>query len=150
MSVNSQKRNMQAIYRLASKDFSYISGERESGPNGEKKEFLYKSASFLRVLGKDLEFNEMKVTKNAGGIAVSGEVTLMGMWGDDNGLYLQLSQSLHGNLEIMSRGIKYMKDYSGGQNQWLPHGFFEEGMYEKFVNILLIHKIEQGEVRKIA
>ena len=78
MSIKSQQQNMKTIHGLVSQDLGYIHGERESGPNGAKKQFHTKSAAFLRALGNDLGFKEFKVTKNYGGIAVSGEITLMG------------------------------------------------------------------------
>ena len=92
MSIQSQKKNMKTIHGLVSQNLGYIFGERESGPNGAKKQFHTKSAAFLRALGRDLGFQDYKVTNNYGGIAVSGEITLMGMWSEGNGLYLQLSQ----------------------------------------------------------
>lgn len=80
MSMQSQKKNMKTIHGLVSQNLGYIFGERESGPNGAKKQFHTKTASFLRAFGRDLGFQECKVTNNYGGIAVSGEITLMGMW----------------------------------------------------------------------
>ena len=88
MSVKSQQVNMKTIHSLVSQDLGYIYGERESGPNGAKKVFHTKSAAFLRALGNDLGFKEFKVTNNYAGIAVSGEITLLGVWGDGTGLYL--------------------------------------------------------------
>jgi hypothetical protein len=129
MSIKSQKKNMQAIFSLVSMDLGYIHGERESGPNGAKKEFLTKSASFLRTLGKDLGLKEYKVDTNKGGIAVSGEVTLMGMWDESNGVYFQINQPLQPFNAFLYRNITGMKDYSGGNNQWMPCFIFEECDY---------------------
>ena len=136
MSTESQQKNMKAIHSLVSQNLGYIQGEREYGPNGAKKQFHTKSAAFLRALGKDLGFNEMKVTTNPGGIAVSGEITLMGMWGDGNGLYLQIFKSVTQRQDFMYRSISHMKDYIGGTNQWLPSSLFEDGDYEGLVNTL--------------
>ncbi|MDR1702505.1 MAG: hypothetical protein LBR56_06995 [Sporomusaceae bacterium] len=136
MSNQSQQKNMQAIYNLISQDLGYIYGERESGPNGAKKQFLTKSAAFLRALGKDLGFQEMKVTTNPSGIAVSGDVTLIGLWHEGNGLYFQISQPLLRPSAFLYRHITHMKDYSSGQNQWLLCALFEMGEYEKLINIL--------------
>ena len=137
MSIKSQKKNMQAIAQLVSQDLGYIYGERESGPNGTKKQFHTKSKAFLRALGNDLGFKEFKVTNNHGGIAVSGEITLMGMWTDTNGLYLQLFQSVTKRQDFLYRSIKHMKDYKGGHNQWPPCAMFEDGDYEKLIDTLL-------------
>ena len=136
MSIQSQKKNMQAIYDLVSQNLGYIYGEREGGPNGAKKQFHTESAAFLRVLGKDLGFKEFNVTNNHGGIAVSGEITLMGMWSEGNGLYLQIFKPVTQWKKFMYRSISHMKDYIGGTNQRLPCWLFEDGDYEGLVNIL--------------
>lgn len=62
MSMQSQKKNMKTIHGLVSQNLGYIFGERESGPNGAKKQFHTKSAAFLRALGRDLGFQDFKVT----------------------------------------------------------------------------------------
>ena len=140
MSIQTQKKNMQSIYQLVSMDLGYIYGERESGPNGAKKQFHTKSAAFLRALGNDLGFREFKVKNNHAGIAVSGEITLMGMWGDGNGLYFQINQPLQPSGSFLYRTIKSMKDYNGGHNQWLPCSLFADGDYEGLVGTVLALK----------
>jgi hypothetical protein len=136
MSIQSQKKNMQLIYNLVSQDLKYIYGERESGPNGAKKQFLTKSAAFLRALGKDLKLQEIKVITNPAGIAVSGEVTLMGLWRDGNGIYFQISQPVIRPSSFLYRHITHMKDYSSGQNHWLLCSLFKTREYEQLINIL--------------
>ena len=153
MSIKSQQQNMKTIHGLVSQDLGYIHGERECGPNGAKKIFHTKSAAFLRALGNDLGFKEFKVTNNHGGIAVSGEITLMGMWGNGNGLYLQLNQPLQPFNSFLYRNITHMKDYSGGRNQWLDCSIFAFGDYEKFINILSELRnapAEKGDARHAA
>ena len=137
MSIKSQQQNMKTIHSLVSQDLGYIHGERESGPNGAKKVFHTKSAAFLRTLGNDLGFKEFKVTNNHGGIAVSGEITLMGMWSDGNGLYFQLNQPFRPFNAFLYRSIKHMKDYSGGRNQWLDCDLFASGEYERLIDTVL-------------
>jgi hypothetical protein len=121
----------------------YIYGEHESGPNGAKKKFLTKSSAFLRVLGNDLDFAEFKVTTNPSGIAVSGEVTLMGMWGEGSGLYLQLSQSGTNPQAFLYRTIGHMRDYTGGYNQWLDCELFKAGDYEQLIRVLSALKADK-------
>jgi len=137
MSIQSQKKNMKAIHSLLSQDLGYIFGERESGPNGAKKVFHTKSAAFLRTLGNDLGLQDFKVNKNYGGIAVSGEITLMGMWAEGNGVYFQLSQHLGGTKEFLYRHMTHMKDYSSGPNQWMDSDLFAAADYEGLLGILL-------------
>ena len=136
MSIKSQQQNMKTIHSLVSQDLGYIYGERENGPNGAKKTFLSKSAAFLRALGNDLGLKEFKVATNPGGIAVSGDVTLRGMWGEGNGLYFQLNQPIQPFNSFLYRSIKSMQDYSGGYNQWLPCDLFASGEYEKLIATL--------------
>ena len=128
---------MKTIHSLISQDLGYIHGERESGPNGAKKVFHSKSKAFLRVLGNDLGFKEFKVTNNHGGIAISGEITLMGMWDDGNGLYFQLNQPLQPFNAFLYRSIKSMKDYNGGRNQWLDCSLFASADYERLIDIMM-------------
>lgn len=47
MSVQSQEKNMRKLAELLSHDLGYIWGERESGPNGDKKTFLKTGKTFL-------------------------------------------------------------------------------------------------------
>lgn len=151
MSVKSQQQNMKIIYSLVSQDLGYIYGERESGPNRAKKEFHTKSASFLRALGNDLGFKEFKVMNNHGGIAVSGEITLMGMWSEENGLYLQIFQVIGCRQDFLYRTITHMKDYHGGRNQWLPCDLFKIGDYDELVSTLSkLQTTKIQEVYKIA
>ena len=137
MSIKSQQTNMKAIHDLVSQDLGYIYGDRESGPNGAKKQFHTKSAAFLRALGNDLGLEEFKVYKNYAGIAVSGEITLMGMWGDGNCLYFQIDQPLPPFNSFLYRTISHMKDYSGGSNQWMDYKLFASKDYETVLNMLL-------------
>lgn len=152
MSIQSQQKTMKTMHGLVSQDLGYIHGEREGGPNGAKKQFHSTSKAFLRALGNDLGFTEFKVTNNHGGIAVSGEITLMGMWGEGNGLYLLIFQSMTGSQDFLFRSIENMKDYSGGRNQWLPCDLFAAGEYERLTNMLLkLRKpIATSEVRHAA
>ena len=137
MSIQSQKKNMKNIHGLVSQNLGYIYGDRESGPNGAKRQFHTKSAAFLRALAMDLGLNPFKVTNNHAGIAVSGEITLMGMWAEGNGLYLQIAQSVTNRQEFLFRHISHMKDYAGSPNQWLSYDLFADGDYEKLLDTLL-------------
>ena len=77
MSVKSQESNMRRLSMLLSHDLSFIGGERECGPNGSKKAFLNTGKAFLRALARDLGLHDVTVSANSGGIAVSGECTLI-------------------------------------------------------------------------
>ncbi len=136
MSVKSQEKNMQRLAELLGRDLSYIWGEKESGPNGDKKVFLNTGKTFLRALAKDLELREVRVTSNAGGIAVSGECSLIGVW-ESGGIYIQLSQPCCDRERVLLyRMVKGMRDYSGGCNMYLMRRELEQMSYgqmlEKF------------------
>jgi hypothetical protein len=130
-SMQSQKKNMKAIFGLVSGVLSYYDGA------AAKKQFHTKSKAFLRALAKDLGFKEFTVKSNAGGIAVSGEITLMGLWSEGNGVYFQLFQSVTNRREFMYRHISHMKDYRGGANQWMDCRIFEAADYERVLEMLL-------------
>lgn len=78
--------------------------------------------------------------------------TLMGLWGDSNGLYLQIAQNLMQPTSFLYRHIKHMKDYSGGRNQWLNCSLFVNGDYERLTTALLeLRKpAEEKAVLKVA
>ncbi len=119
MSVKSQETNMRRLAGLLSQDLGYIGGERECGPNGAKKTFLNLGKVFLRAAAKDLGLWDARITSNPGGIAVSGECTLIGMW-DLNGIYVQLSQThTGGNYVLLYRPIRNIRDYPGGYNRYV-------------------------------
>ena len=118
MSVKSQETNMRRLAGLLSQDLSYIGGERECGPNGAKKTFLNQGKVFLRALAKDLGLHDAKITANPGGIAVSGDCSLIGMW-ENNGIYVTLSQFCSGKYVLLFRTARNVRDYSGGHNNYL-------------------------------
>ena len=100
MSVKSQESNMRRLSMLLSHDLSFIGGERECGPNGSKKAFLNTGKAFLRALARDLGLHDVTVSANSGGIAVSGECTLIGMW-ETGGIYVCLYQSAGGGNDVL-------------------------------------------------
>ena len=105
MSVKSQESNMRRLSALLSHDLSYAYGDSECGPNGSKKVFLNVGKTFLRALAKDLGLRDTTVSANPGGIAVSGECTLIGMW-ETGGIYIY-------------RTVRHSRDYKGGYNRYL-------------------------------
>ena len=129
MSVKSQENNMRKLADLLSRDLSYIWGERENGPNGDKKVFLKTGKTFLWNLSKDLKLCDAKISVNPGGIAVSGECSLTGIWGNI-GIFVQLSQfgSDQENV-LLYRTIQRMDDHTGGQNHFVSLAYFQRAYY---------------------
>ena len=119
MSYPSQENNMRKLAKLLSTDLSYLWGERESGPNGDKKTFLHTGKVFLHALALDLGLKDAKVTSNAGGIAVSGACYLTGMW-QENGIHICLEQPCGvGENVLLYRSIRSAGDHKGGYNRYI-------------------------------
>ena len=134
MSIKSQEKNMRRLADLLGRDLSYIWGERESGPNGDKKVFLNTGRTFLRALAKDLGLRDVTVSTNPGGMAVSGDCSLIGMW-EENGIYIEISQILgRPELSVLYRAVRHSKDYSGGINRWLSQNDLAEMSYPQLVD----------------
>ena len=143
MSVKSQENNMRRLAELLSQDLSYIGGERECGPNGDKRTFLNLGKVFLRALAKDLGLREATVTSNPGGIAVSGDCSLIGMW-KNNGLYVNLSQFCGGKSVLVYRTARNIRDYSGGHNNYLTLGDLRSLSYPALLDKLSALRKEGG------
>lgn len=135
MSMKSQQSNMRRLAGLLGQDLGYISGSRECGPNGAKQTFLHVGKVFLRALAKDLRLREYTVCSHAGGIAVSGECCLSGMW-EDSGIYICLGQFTCGENVLLYRTIRNTRDYKGGYNHYLSLRDLREYPYEQVLNTL--------------
>lgn len=147
MSHKSQEKNMRKLADLLGRDLSYIWGERDSGPNGDKKVFLNMGKVFLRALAKDLGLLDSKVSANPGGIAVSGECSLMGMWAH-NGLYVQLSQPSYMRENVLLyRTIRHSRDYTGGVNLYLTRRNLETLSYPQLLSVLSAPRKEDPHER---
>lgn len=147
MSHKSQEKNMRKLAKLLGQDLSYIWGDRESGPNGEKKQFLNTGKAFLRALSKDLGLRDAIVSSNPGGIAVSGESTLIGMW-QSNGLYVQISQPCCDRERVLLyRTVRHSKDYTGGRNLYLTRRDLAEMSYPDLLFLLAALREEGAHER---
>ena len=134
MSHKSQEKNMRRLAELFSQDLSYIWGENESGPNGAKKQFLNTGRTFLRALGKDLGLRDAEAHSNPGGIAVSGDCSLIGMW-NNSGIYIMIGQASFRFEElVLYREVRHIKDYSGGRNRFLPRDALKTMSYSRLLN----------------
>ena len=136
MSFKLQESNMRRLSSLLGHDLGYIWGERESGPNGDKKVFLNVGKTFLRALAKDLGLRDATVTSNAGGIAVSGECYLTGMW-ENGGIYVCIEQPCFGQDVLLYRSVRNQKDHRGGYNHFITRLELANMGYEQLLNRLL-------------
>jgi len=143
-----QEKKMQRLYELLSGDLCYIHGEKESGPNGEKKDYLRIGKAFLKELAKDLGLADVKLGTMPGGIAVAGEISLMGNWERGNGLYVMLHQSnsFYPAPRVLYRSLHDECKATSGNNCYLESGYFEHQDYNGFLRALLFNK-ERGELR---
>ena len=93
-----------------------------------KDEFKRKSTAFLRALAKSLPLIESKVSFNPGGIAVSGDAHLTGMFDNGTGIYITINDSVFGDrkMNFLYRTIKHMKDYTGGSNNYMSDSDCED------------------------
>ena len=99
-----------------------------------KDNFKRTGRSVLTALGKELAFDEMKVTYNPGGVAVSGETSLRGIWNNDGfGIHLETHSpalyqlvSADDHPVFMWHTIEAMNDYRGGPNRWLHYLMFND------------------------
>lgn len=84
----------------------------------QKKWFHTVARRRLRLLAEELDFRsqDFQIRSNQGGVAVSGEVTL-----HHERVYIQASQpACGGDMGILIRTCKNQRDYTGGQNNFLP------------------------------
>lgn len=146
MSVKSQENNMRRLADLLSQDLSCIWGDRESGPNGTKKTFLNLGKVFLRALAKDLGLRDAKITSNPGGIAVSGDCSLIGMW-EQGGIYINISQTCVGKNYVLYRPVRNLKDYSSGYNRYLSLNDLRELSYPALLDTFRALNKEGGYER---
>ena len=136
MSIKSQESNMRHLAVLLGQDLGYICGKRECGPNGVKKNFLNLGKVFLRALAKDLGLRNIKVISNPGGIAVSGECYLYGMW-QSTGLFMCINQSVCGRQDvILYRSIRDLDDHKGGHNHYIRLNELQSLTYEQMLDRL--------------
>ena len=107
-------------------------------------------AVFFRALAKDLGFTESNVSVNKAGIAVSGEVCLYGMWGEGNGLFIELSQMNIKGACIMYRTISDIGGKKCGNNQFLPITTLMIGDYKSLLRAFLAYRNQSNASTKAA
>ncbi len=103
--------------------FMMLSKESASYNAPFKEQFKRVGKKAMKELADLLELKEVDIDFNQGGIAVSGDLRLMGMWGPENGVYVMMNKdfpNMPGG-QVLYRSIKHMRDFSGGVNQWLPY-----------------------------
>lgn len=98
--------------------------------------FSRKAKAALKDIAKQLKLHPAKVDFNRGGIAGSGEASLMGMFDEKVGICIKIDANLNVPV-IMYRAIKNMKDFTGGGNYYLK----TKDLHDE--NQVLIQKLEK-------
>ena len=97
----------------------------ESGRYNEdfKKKFRTTGMPAMEELARLLAFREHHASFNPGGIAVSGDLTLMGMWREGDGACISMNKDFPGKPfgDILFRHIRHMADFTGGPNGWFGY-----------------------------
>ena len=119
MSIKSQTNNMRRLAALLNFNLCNIRGKKECGPNGSKQVFLNVGKVFLRALARDLGLHDVTVSSNAGGIGVSGDCNLIGMW-ENGGLYVSISQPACGIAEAIKAAITTLSPGTNLKNGLMP------------------------------
>ena len=97
-----------------------------------KRAYLKLGRSVLRSLAKALGLKEFKVSVNKAGPAVSGDITLIGMWDDSDGIYVNMSSPAmfkqNGQEIFYWRSVTAIDDYTGGHNRNMTYEALAEGV----------------------
>ena len=100
-----------------------LSKESASYNDPFKTKFRLIGKKAMKELARLLELRPFDIQFNPGGIAVSGDLRLMGMWSEGNGVYICMNKDFpnapYG--QVLYRTIKHMKDFAGGPNQWMRY-----------------------------
>jgi hypothetical protein len=113
-----------------------------------KERFREIGIKAMEELAGLLGLKEYRVSFNPGGIAVSGDLTLMGMWSEGNGIYITMNKNFLRNPwgDVLYRTIKHMKDYCGGPNNWFKYELLRKPMLLKETIIKLKKEDQRGLV----
>ena len=134
--VADSKAVLRRLAALLNFNLCNIRGKKECGPNGSKQVFLNVGKVFLRALARDLGLHDVTVSSNAGGIGVSGDCNLIGMW-ENGGLYVSISQPACGSGKVLLyRTVRHSRGYKGGYNHFITRHELEKWSYAHLLDAL--------------
>lgn len=86
-----------------------------------KQRFSRVGKKAMKELAEILELDPYDINFNKGGIAVSGDLRLMGMINGETGIYISMNKDFPYMTwgGVLIRSIKHMKDYTGGSNNYI-------------------------------
>lgn len=116
---NTIRENMYTLANLASSELNGYNAQAAHN----KEQYLKMGRSVLRAIAKHLNLTEYKVRVNKAGIAVSGDITLIGLGNESKGIYISMSSPmLYGTPpEFLYRSVSHMKDFTGGINRFMTY-----------------------------
>ena len=128
--------------------YDYIDGYLEEDPNSQneianglaKQNFKRIGKKAFNELALYLGLSQFQVNFNPGGPAVSGDLSLSGMFTKDKGVYINMSKD--GSAEVLFRSIANPKDSSGGVNEYFSSTKFShpEQIKEKVYRLLHLNE----------
>lgn len=84
----------------------------------KKRRFNQLATQYFAVLALKLGVSRTRVKFINGGEGYPGQAYFVGMWGEQNGIYIELTQVLHKPVFVF-REIFHQEDYNGGPNQYV-------------------------------
>ena len=122
--------------------FLMLSDEQGQYNEEFKEKFKKVGKKAMAELALLLDLKEFSYNFNPGGIAVSGDLRLMGMWGPDDGVYVTMNKNFPNAPnerwgQVLFRSIKHMKDFGGGTNHWLSYKLlqFPEALKDRILTL---------------
>jgi hypothetical protein len=99
---------------------AFVENNEFSYNPGNKTILKRKGKAAFKELGELLGLQEVSTHFNAGGIAVGGDLMLIGLWEEGKGIYINFSADSFSSDEhgLMYRSVTHMKDWTGGRNHW--------------------------------
>lgn len=90
-----------------------------------KEAYLRTGRGLLRAVAKHYGMTEYKASINRAGMAVSGDITLIGMFPNRSGIYIHMSEprfyATHQEPTFYFRSVSHIGDCHGGRNQWMTY-----------------------------
>ena len=104
-----------------------------------KEQFKKVGTKAMRELAELLDLQETDINFNPAGIACSGDLRMMGMWSDGNGIYISLNKDFPNAPwgQVLYRTITDMKDFTGGSNNYFEFALlqFPEALKERVLKL---------------
>lgn len=118
------KKEMESLKKFAAFVSQYTTIHADTDDGKAKETFGRLGKKAFKELAVYLGLNPSDVAYNKAGIAVSGDLRLMGMVSPDKGIYIHFNKD--GSTGVLYRVIEHMKDFSGGPNHYFEESDFAQ------------------------